>query len=61
MYMLRQIVEPDLELALKKIGVQGDFWRKALGPSREKSQGDLSLPCFPFSKQLVYYASFLLQ
>ena len=52
MYMLRQIVEPDLELALKKIGVPGDFWRKALGPSREKSQGDLSLPCFPFSKQL---------
>ena len=52
MYMLRQIVEPDLELALKKIGVKGDFWRKALGPSREKSQGDLSLPCFPFSKQL---------
>ena len=52
MYMLRQIVEPDLELALKKIGVLGDFWRKALGPSREKSQGDLSLPCFPFSKQL---------
>ena len=50
--MLRQIVEPDLELALKKIGVPGDFWRKALGPSREKSQGDLSLPCFPFSKQL---------
>ena len=52
MYILRQIVEPCLELALADIGVSGDFWRNALGTSREKSQGDLSLPCFPFAKQL---------
>ena len=52
MYILRQIVEPCLELALADIGVSGDFWRNVLGPSREKSQGDLSLPCFPFAKQL---------
>ena len=37
---------------MAEIGVSGDFWKKALGTSREKSQGDLSLPCFPFAKQL---------
>jgi len=52
MDILRRIVEPSLESALTNIGVNGDFWRKALGPSREKDQGDLSLPCFPFAKQL---------
>ena len=52
MDILRKIVEPSLESALTNIGVNGDFWRKALGPSREKDQGDLSLPCFPFAKQL---------
>ncbi len=50
--MLRIIIEPSLESALADIGVKGDFWKKALGPSREKDQGDLSLPCFPFAKQL---------
>ena len=49
---LRKIIEPSLESALAEIGVSGDFWKKALGTSREKSQGDLSLPCFPFAKQL---------
>ena len=52
MEILRTIVEPSLESALADIGVSGDFWRKALGVSREKDQGDLSLPCFPFAKQL---------
>ena len=52
MEILRAIVEPSLESALANIGVSGDFWRKALGVSREKDQGDLSLPCFPFAKQL---------
>jgi len=52
MDILRKIVEPSLESALTNIGVNGDFWRKALGPSREREQGDLSLPCFPFAKQL---------
>ena len=49
---LRKIIEPSLESALTDIGVTGDFWKKALGTSREKAQGDLSLPCFPFAKQL---------
>ena len=52
MNILRTIVEPSLELALADIGVEADFWKKALGVSREKDQGDLSLPCFAFAKQL---------
>ena len=52
MDILREIIEPSLEASLADIGVQGDFWKKALGPSRERDQGDLSLPCFPFAKQL---------
>ena len=52
MDILREIIEPSLETALADIGVSGDFWKKALGVSREKAQGDLSLPCFPFAKQL---------
>ena len=52
MDILRKIIEPSLESALADIGVTGDFWKKALGVSREKAQGDLSLPCFPFAKQL---------
>ena len=52
MQMLREIVEPSLGVALSEIGVTSDFWKNALGPSREKSQGDLSLPCFPFAKAL---------
>ena len=52
MQILREIVEPALEAALSTLGVNGDFWRRALGVSRERDQGDLSLPCFPFAKQL---------
>jgi hypothetical protein len=53
MEILRHLIEPSLESALADIGVKGDFWKKALGVSREKDQGDLSLPCFPFAKQLA--------
>ena len=52
MDILRTIVEPSLESALTDIGVKGDFWKKVLDVSREKNQGDLSLPCFAFAKQL---------
>jgi len=52
MNILRELIEEPLMSALTDMGVSGDFWRKALGPSREKAQGDLSLPCFPFAKQL---------
>ena len=52
MNILREIIEPSLEVALTDIGVKDDFWKRALGTSRERDQGDLSLPCFPFAKQL---------
>ena len=53
MQILRDLVEEPLESALTDIGITQDFWRKALGPSREKTQGDISLPCFAFAKQLA--------
>ena len=48
----RQIIEKDLESALTDLDVNGDIWRKLLSQSRERSQGDLTLPCFPLAKQL---------
>ncbi len=52
MQILRPFVEPILQLALEGLGIKGDHWRSMLTPSREHSQGDLSLPCFPFAKQI---------
>jgi arginyl-tRNA synthetase len=43
---------PHLGEAMASVGIQGDFWQKMLGRSKEASQGDLALPCFPFAKQL---------
>ena len=45
-------VLPSLETAMSTVGIQGDFWKRMLGRSKEASQGDLALPCFPFAKQL---------
>ena len=52
MKSFQRIIEIDLESALADLGVNGDFWRKLLSKSRERSQGDLTLPCFPLAKQL---------
>lgn len=52
MYILRELILEPLQKALFDIGIDGNSWEKMLGPSREKSQGDLSLPCFAFAKQL---------
>tara|TARA_Y100000766_G_scaffold54015_1_gene43774 strand:+ start:6181 stop:7962 length:1782 start_codon:yes stop_codon:yes gene_type:complete len=52
MQILRDALEPMLEAALKSVGVENSHWKSMLAPSREHDQGDLSLPCFPFSKQL---------
>ncbi|MDA8765789.1 arginine--tRNA ligase, partial [Candidatus Poseidoniales archaeon] len=52
MQMLKRIIEPLIEAALKDVGIQNSHWKKMLAPSRELDQGDLSLPCFPFAKQL---------
>ncbi len=52
MEILRAVVEPLLEDAFNQMGITSDSWKKSLVSSRERSQGDLSLPCFPFAKQL---------
>ena len=52
MKLLRDEVEELIGQALAKSGVTGDNWRNMLAPSRDTSQGDLSLPCFPLAKQL---------
>ena len=52
MQSFQKIIQIDLESALADLGVVGDLWRKLLSKSREKSQGDLTLPCFPLAKQL---------
>ena len=52
MQILRQVITQPLKSALADIGIDFEQWEKLLVPSREKSQGDLSLPCFPFAKHL---------
>ena len=52
MKLLRDEVEELIGQALAKSGITGDNWRNMLAPSRDTSQGDLSLPCFPLAKQL---------
>ncbi len=52
MQILRVHVEPVLGKVLSKMGIKDDSWKSMLTPSREHSQGDLSLPCFPFAKTL---------
>jgi arginyl-tRNA synthetase len=53
MESFRQIIEQDLESALTDLDVSGELWRKLLSQSRERNQGDLTLPCFPLAKQLA--------
>ena len=52
MKLLRDEIEQLIGQALVKSGISGDNWRQMLAPSRDTSQGDLSLPCFPLAKQL---------
>ena len=52
MQILRIHVEPILGKVLSEMGIEDDSWKSMLTPSREHSQGDLSLPCFPFAKSL---------
>lgn len=52
MQMLKTVIEPLIEDALNEVGVINDHWKNMLAPSRELEQGDISLPCFPFAKQL---------
>ena len=50
--LLRDEIEQLIGQALVKAGISGDNWRQMLAPSRDTTQGDLSLPCFPLAKQL---------
>ena len=52
MKLLRDEIEELIGQALVKAGISSDNWRQMLAPSRDTSQGDLSLPCFPLAKQL---------
>ena len=52
MKLLRDEIEQLIGQALVKAGISSDNWRQMLAPSRDTSQGDLSLPCFPLAKQL---------
>ena len=52
MQMLRIVLEPLLDKALTANGIHNQHWRSMLVRSREHDQGDLSLPCFPFAKEL---------
>lgn len=52
MQELTHLIIPPLSEIMTSLGVQGENWKKMLSESREKSQGDVSLPCFPFAKQL---------
>ncbi len=46
------MVSPHLEQLLSAKGVEKAIWEPMLQPSREASQGDLTLPCFPFASKL---------
>ena len=52
MKLLQDIIVPHLEQILSNLGVDKAIWAKLLQPSREASQGDLTLPCFPFASVL---------
>jgi arginyl-tRNA synthetase len=46
------MISPHLEQLLSEKGVEKATWESMLQPSREASQGDLTLPCFPFASVL---------
>lgn len=52
MKLLRAEISPHLEAILSQMGVDKAAWEPLLQPSREASQGDLTLPCFPFASIL---------
>ena len=52
MKVLHDMISPHLEQLLSAKGVEKSTWESMLQPSREASQGDLTLPCFPFASVL---------
>ncbi len=51
MKFLKEIVEQSLESAFANLDLS-DAWKSALGPSREREQADITLPCFVLAKEL---------
>ena len=49
---LRLEIEDAITLVMDSLEIPESLWKKVLGPSREISQGDLTMPCFPFAKIL---------
>ena len=52
MKLLEARISPHLDAILSQMGVEKSAWASLLQPSREASQGDLTLPCFPFASIL---------
>ena len=52
MQLLKGQVQPLVEQAVAKLGVDSGLVERLLQPARELDQGDLTLPCFPFAKAL---------
>ena len=52
MEVLKPFVIDMLASPLASLGVTDEHWQAMISPSREKSLGDLSLPCFAFAKTL---------
>ncbi len=52
MKLLHDMISPHLEHLLSAKGIEKATWESMLQPSREASQGDLTLPCFPFASVL---------
>lgn len=52
MKLLQERITHHLEDILSEMGVDKAAWEPLLQPSREASQGDLTLPCFPFASIL---------
>jgi len=46
------MISPSLEEIFSTMGIETQSWKPLLQPSREASQGDLTLPCFPFASVL---------
>ncbi len=52
MESLRQEIEQSLKSVFAHLGIPESPWLKMLSESRERAQGDYSLPCFPIAKAL---------
>ena len=52
MELLKSEVQPIVEKAVQRLGIDPSLVGRMLQSTRELDQGDLSLPCFPFAKML---------